>query len=691
KRVFINGLESYGSKNIAAILYECVPLSAYDEDEAEEQQKAFLLVGSVDRSDRGALDGSRADERRPSPPVKYLYFDQKSDRDELLLKLMQCDVVIYNITDHADQVEEAFWAVSALHNQMEHFSASKMFILISTVMTWARTETLDPEDPTLPLTDELFWRRRPHPNFKSQCDLEKRVVKLGSLNNAVFSTYVLASGCLYGKGEQFLHYFFKTAWQGGQDEIPLFGDGSNIIPTIHISDLASVIQNVIERPPLPSYLLAVDNSNNTMEEIVEKVACVLGSGKIQKKPIEEAFLISDFSVMEIDTMQLDLCMDSVYIRELLAVKWLYESGIVENIERVVEEYRQSRQLLPIRACVLGPPAVGKSTVCEHISQHYKLHHISLKEIISETISQLEYIVKNADAEDEDLLEETETLLDSLRAGLKTVCPSGVLDEQLKVKVVKDKLLSKPCRNQGYVLDSFPETCEQARELFSSDTDSSEDVTSSISSRRIIPEFVFYLDASDEFLKDRVKSLPESVIQERNYEQEPFLQRLAKHREDKLKNETALEYFDDMDISPVVLKITSNNESDFLLLMHKLFEAIGQPRNYDISAQDGRHQESRKDEKQMNGNVKSSSLLEKRQREEEKQRAEKSEEWRAKLEKVKLYEDKLLEAHTLPVRNYLLEHVMPTLSQGLAHCCQSQPQDPVDFLAEYLLMNNPFNY
>lgn len=43
---------------------------------------------------------------------------------------------------------------------------------------------------------------------------------------------------------------------------------------------------------------------------------------------------------------------------------------------------------PIRICVLGPPAVGKSTVCEHISKHYKLHHIKLKETITQTLAQL---------------------------------------------------------------------------------------------------------------------------------------------------------------------------------------------------------------------------------------------------------------------------------------------------------------
>lgn len=49
--------------------------------------------------------------------------------------------------------------------------------------------------------------------------------------------------------------------------------------------------------------------------------------------------------MEIDALQLNLYMDSVYVKELLSVKWICESGLVENIELVVEEYRQSRQLL----------------------------------------------------------------------------------------------------------------------------------------------------------------------------------------------------------------------------------------------------------------------------------------------------------------------------------------------------------
>lgn len=43
---------------------------------------------------------------------------------------------------------------------------------------------------------------------------------------------------------------------------------------------------------------------------------------------------------------------------------------------------------PIRVVIVGPPAVGKTTVAKQMCEHYQLHHIQLSETISETISQL---------------------------------------------------------------------------------------------------------------------------------------------------------------------------------------------------------------------------------------------------------------------------------------------------------------
>lgn len=60
----------------------------------------------------------------------------------------------------------------------------------------------------------------------------------------------------------------------------------------------------------------------------------------------------------------------------------------------------------------------------------------------------------------------------------------------------------------------------------------------------------YLDASDDLLRDRVMNLPEKVVQEQNYEQDHFLGRLAKYRENDAENDTVLQYFDEIDIAPL---------------------------------------------------------------------------------------------------------------------------------------------
>ncbi len=92
---------------------------------------------------------------------------------------MECNVIVYNISENAtkQQVEEATWVITgervsrltapwtlrctpisffyitlvffsssttALHAEMENFKSRKMFILVSTVLTWAMTKPQNP-------------------------------------------------------------------------------------------------------------------------------------------------------------------------------------------------------------------------------------------------------------------------------------------------------------------------------------------------------------------------------------------------------------------------------------------------------------------------------------------------------------------------------------------------------------------
>ena len=54
-----------------------------------------------------------------------------------------------------------------------------------------------------------------------------------------------------------------------------------------------------------------------------------------------------------------------------------------------------------------------------------------------------------------------------------------------------------------------------------------------------------------------------------------------------------------------------------------------------------------------------------------------------LELVQAEEKEMLEAKTLPLRNYLMCHVMPTITQGLIEVCKTKPEDPVDYLVGYV--------
>ncbi|XP_059908885.1 adenylate kinase 7 isoform X2 [Gadus macrocephalus] len=665
-------------------------------DDGQTAPKEYDELTEVSQSDHnnkctfeivGTVTG-KSGTKRPHVLEEY----DPLQRGELLDRLMDCDVIVFNVSEQAAGVDDASWAVSELHRNIDTFDGSKIFILISSVMTWALSRPLA-DDPDLPFTDEDYRKRRAHPNFKKHIDLEKLVVKMGKTRRRSFCTYVVASGLQYGMGEQAFHPLFKMSWVGEEPLIPVFGGGANVLPTIHIHDLASVIQNMIHLMPKPCYLLAVDNSQYTLEDIVKSIALVLGPRETQNRPFEEAFLIADFTQMELDSLSADLRLEAVCVKELLPFRWECEAGMVDSMELLVEQYRTTRGLLPVRVCILGPPAVGKSSLARRLCRQYRLNHVTVQTVVSQSLAHLEAAVERggADPEARGSAAEAQRLLETLKENMQQ--NEGRLEEQYLLTLMKDRLTSEPCRNQGFVLDGFPKTQEQASRLFSAEEDESEDSKSKMAPNGagLVPDFLFCLEASDCFLKQRVMNLPQSAVQGTSYTYDRFPQRLARYRENQALDGTALHYFNDLDILPHHIEITDLEDGDYLLAVEQVVRAVGPPRHYGPSSQELAEVEAgarRRAEEELTRRAQARAEEERQEEEEEEQRARRWEQWRTVWGAEQDEARGVGEAEERAARRYLLEHVMPTLSPGLLLLCTQRPGHPAAFLVRRLNTCSP---
>lgn len=81
---------------------------------------------------------------------------------------------------------------------------------------------------------------------------------------------MLCAGVRYGNGERTFYEHFQKAWIQDPAALPIVGSGSNLIPTIHVIDLARLVRRVVvENPKVHPYIFALDRSNKpTQKRIV---------------------------------------------------------------------------------------------------------------------------------------------------------------------------------------------------------------------------------------------------------------------------------------------------------------------------------------------------------------------------------------------------------------------------------------
>eukprot|EP00287_Rhodomonas_sp_CCMP768_P012714 CAMPEP_0196719824 /NCGR_PEP_ID=MMETSP1091-20130531/2751_1 /TAXON_ID=302021 /ORGANISM="Rhodomonas sp., Strain CCMP768" /LENGTH=93 /DNA_ID=CAMNT_0042060889 /DNA_START=177 /DNA_END=458 /DNA_ORIENTATION=- len=63
---------------------------------------------------------------------------------------------------------------------------------------------------------------------------------------------------------------------------------------------------------------------------------------------------------------------------------------------------------------------------------------------------------------------------------------------------------------------------------------------------------------------------------------------------------------------------------------------------------------------------------------------------ALAEKAATEAQEKIDAQALPIRTYLDQTVVPILLQGLSDLVKTRPDDPVEYLAAYLMKHNPKN-
>uniref|UniRef100_A0A915F013 Adenylate kinase 7 n=1 Tax=Echinococcus canadensis TaxID=519352 RepID=A0A915F013_9CEST len=382
KDIFINHIDTFISSHLGKVLFKSVFGSGVPLDEDEEG----LEEGSaIQTSPAGFNNNIFCTLSNPSATLSFPAFVIKYDKwIDLYPKIKHCTYFIYNINDDDLQVEEALWIAEKLYEESEGFEKRKAFVLLST------------EGDSTYFNDADYIRRKAHRHYGRHIAAEKEIKRLGTLNKFKFLTYVIASGITYGEENDIFHPFLKARFlsleNGGwlnEPTLSVIGDGKNLIPTIHVKDLAGIVFGLLNLCPTTHYILAVDDGYNTLLEIVTAISEALTTGKVKHISIEEAKQMDEFTQKHVDSLTLNLRLEAQFVHENLPFKWVSKNGMVTSIERVVKEFKLARGLLPIRICILGPPLSGKSKLAQLLSEYYSVPHIHVKGVIDDRIKELE--------------------------------------------------------------------------------------------------------------------------------------------------------------------------------------------------------------------------------------------------------------------------------------------------------------
>jgi adenylate kinase len=180
------------------------------------------------------------------------------------------------------------------------------------------------------------------------------------------------------------------------------------------------------------------------------------------------------------------------------------------------------------------------------------------------------------------------------------------------------------------------------------------------------------------------NLPEKLVQDTHNTEEGLSRRLTEYRDNNNEENTVTNFFEeelDLDVIKLAPEVIEDDKS----FLHKnvvdmiKLNYMKDTRNYGLSTEEKAELKRAEIEKRLAKEREEREQRERLEAEEAAERVKKQSDWNEKLEQLRKEELEYLETQSEPLRNYLMTHVMPTLTKGLIECCNIRPEDPIDYL------------
>lgn len=614
---------------------------------------------------------SKADQA-PAAVKRIVCRDDPKKAKKMAETIQSCRLVVISLADCT--LEDLHFAINALKVDPKanppkvygELESDVVFIAISSAMVWSGTK---PEVAGAPLKDSDYLRRQPAEGsqYEQWKEMEDLVFSCFNREGSQVKGFVVAGGVLYGEGESIFVEMFKDAWRGVQSHV-VVTPGINKVPTVHVRDMARVVRQVITNAeginPLEAtpYFLAVDQPPAAKEgqapmpasqkDIVQ--AIVDEMGEHYDVPRVSKASVAEGGMTELqDAMALDLWLEPSAIAlaedfcaSLEPPGWICKNGLLPNLRTIADEFCNGQKLRAMRILVAGPPNSGKTNLAQAVADHFKVPHLSLPEELGSTD----------------------------------------LDKTIA------QISSSVCHFRGYVLDAGGIGFAEAEKLFRYDievpkTDEEQEAEPEGGEpappkieRRLneetCPAMVIITQAPAATCKARWQSSGASL--------EAFEKSMQAYVNNNLTQDvhSLQDFFQDVAGKGVLnLPIDGKDEEDIFESARIYIERNGRPYNYLTPEEEvSRQIRERRAEK-----AKATAEAAESMKQKDDSSAEKREEQRqaARLRIVANHEAAQQKLRDLPLREYLMQYMVPNLTEGLVEVCKVLPDDPVDYLANYL--------